>query len=312
MPHPDRSLPSPASSPFGPTPNQTLTSSNGTRRIRTCTGSADGSDCRKGPANHDRSSRGEGRHHHRREHRARAGDGRRCSCVRVRGCCCGAARGAGAGGGRRRGRGRDRDACRRHQRRRRRRHGRPRGRGVRPRRHHVQQRRRARHRQVGVGADARELERDHRHRRHRGDAVHARGAEPVDARAQVGGDPELLVDRRLQRHRAQDALRHGQGVAARVHQSGRARSGAARHPLQLRRARQHRHRAVAELGPPHGGRAGRRLRRAARAHAPGQSRCATISSVEDVANLALFLASDESRTITGQSIPVDAGGYMQG
>ena len=32
------------------------------------------------------------------------------------------------------------------------------------------------HRQVGVGADARELERDHRHRRHRGDAVHARGA----------------------------------------------------------------------------------------------------------------------------------------
>ena len=38
----------------------------------------------------------------------------------------------------------------------------------------------------------------------------------------------------------------------------------------------------------------------------------TISSVEDVANLALFLASDESRTITGQSIPVDAGAYMQG
>jgi 3-oxoacyl-[acyl-carrier protein] reductase len=37
-----------------------------------------------------------------------------------------------------------------------------------------------------------------------------------------------------------------------------------------------------------------------------------ISSPEDVANLALFLASDESRTITGQSIPVDAGGVMQG
>ncbi len=37
-----------------------------------------------------------------------------------------------------------------------------------------------------------------------------------------------------------------------------------------------------------------------------------ISSPEDVANLALFLASDESRTITGQSIPVDAGGFMQG
>ena len=37
-----------------------------------------------------------------------------------------------------------------------------------------------------------------------------------------------------------------------------------------------------------------------------------ISSPDDVAHLALFLASDESRTITGQSIPVDAGGYMQG
>lgn len=37
-----------------------------------------------------------------------------------------------------------------------------------------------------------------------------------------------------------------------------------------------------------------------------------ISTPHDVANLALFLASDESRTITGQSIPVDAGGYMQG
>ncbi len=37
-----------------------------------------------------------------------------------------------------------------------------------------------------------------------------------------------------------------------------------------------------------------------------------ISSTTDVANLALFLASDKARTITGQSIPVDAGGYMQG
>ena len=37
-----------------------------------------------------------------------------------------------------------------------------------------------------------------------------------------------------------------------------------------------------------------------------------ISSPEDIANAALFLVRDESRTITGQSIPVDAGGYMQG
>ena len=50
----------------------------------------------------------------------------------------------------------------------------------------------------------------------------------------------------------------------------------------------------------------------ARTDAAGQSPLRDISSAEDVANLALFLASDESRTITGQSIPVDAGGYMQG
>ncbi len=37
-----------------------------------------------------------------------------------------------------------------------------------------------------------------------------------------------------------------------------------------------------------------------------------ISSTRDVANLALFLASDESRTITGQSVVCDAGGQMLG
>ncbi|TAL02293.1 MAG: SDR family oxidoreductase [Rhodospirillaceae bacterium] len=38
----------------------------------------------------------------------------------------------------------------------------------------------------------------------------------------------------------------------------------------------------------------------------------TASTTEDVANLALFLASDAARTITGQSINVDAGEYMVG
>jgi 3-oxoacyl-[acyl-carrier protein] reductase len=38
----------------------------------------------------------------------------------------------------------------------------------------------------------------------------------------------------------------------------------------------------------------------------------TISTPDDIANLALFLASDESRTITGQSINCDAGAYMVG
>src|ERR1700733_6052113 len=38
----------------------------------------------------------------------------------------------------------------------------------------------------------------------------------------------------------------------------------------------------------------------------------TISTPEDISNLALFLAGDESRTITGQSINCDAGAYMVG
>jgi 3-oxoacyl-[acyl-carrier protein] reductase len=38
----------------------------------------------------------------------------------------------------------------------------------------------------------------------------------------------------------------------------------------------------------------------------------TVSTPQDIANLALFLASDESRTITGQSINCDAGGVMVG
>jgi 3-oxoacyl-[acyl-carrier protein] reductase len=38
----------------------------------------------------------------------------------------------------------------------------------------------------------------------------------------------------------------------------------------------------------------------------------TLSTPEDVARAALFLASDDARTITGQSIIVDAGGVMVG
>ena len=79
----------------------------------------------------------------------------------------------------------------------------------------------------------------------------------------------------LRRHGPQDALRHGQGVAAGLHQGGRARGRPVRHPLQLHRARQHRHRAVAELGAAHGRRAGRRLRDPPRAACCRASRCAT-------------------------------------
>ena len=38
----------------------------------------------------------------------------------------------------------------------------------------------------------------------------------------------------------------------------------------------------------------------------------TLSTPEDIALAALFLASDDARMITGQSITVDAGGVMVG
>jgi 3-oxoacyl-[acyl-carrier protein] reductase len=49
-----------------------------------------------------------------------------------------------------------------------------------------------------------------------------------------------------------------------------------------------------------------------RAKLLGGTALGDISSPDDVTNLALFLASDESRTITGQSIVVDAGAVMLG
>jgi len=47
-----------------------------------------------------------------------------------------------------------------------------------------------------------------------------------------------------------------------------------------------------------------------RAQSAGRTALKTISTPEDVARLALFLASDDARTITGQSINVDAGYTM--
>jgi len=50
------------------------------------------------------------------------------------------------------------------------------------------------------------------------------------------------------------------------------------------------------------------MRAKALAHLP----LPTISSPEDIAKFALFLVSDDARTITGQSMNVDAGDYMVG
>jgi NAD(P)-dependent dehydrogenase (short-subunit alcohol dehydrogenase family) len=49
-----------------------------------------------------------------------------------------------------------------------------------------------------------------------------------------------------------------------------------------------------------------------RATLVGDSALKVVSTPEDVANLALFLASDQAKSITGQSIAVDAGHVMMG
>ena len=182
---------------------------------------------------------------------------------------------------------------------------------VRPGRHDVQQRRRTRDGPLDLGADARELERDHRHRRHRGDALHPRGAEPVDARASVRRDPELLVDgRATTAWPARRTTSPRRRRCARSPRRWRSRSvstasgATASCPAASTRS-------CGGTGCSESPTSRASTSRPSGRAAPGVA-LRDISSAEDVANLALFLASDESRTITGQSIPVDAGGVMQG
>lgn len=111
-------------------------------------------------------------------------------------------------------------------------------------------------------------------------------------------------------HSAQDALCHRQGGAARAHQEYRARRRPARDTLQLPGARgidtalwQNYGKRIADEQ----GISFEEWREQALAAVPLR----TIST-PDIANLALFLAGDESRTITGQSINCDAGAYMVG
>ena len=163
-----------------------------------------------------------------------------------------------------------------------------------------------------LGADARELERDHRRRRHRCHALHERGPEAVDARARLGRHHQLLVHRRSARpapkERTTSPPRPRCGPSPRRSPS----RSAPRDPLQLPGSGRHRDRTVDQLGSPDGGRARVDYETPSVRAALRRWLCATSPSRLDVANTALFLASDESRTITGQSIVVDAGGYMLG
>ena len=136
-------------------------------------------------------------------------------------------------------------------------------------------------------------------------------AEPLDAGAPVRRDPELLVDCRVQRHGPQVALRHCEGVvraftkavALEVGQYGIRCNCVVPGSIDTELWRNWVQRMANEKGVDVDAHRASLLQGVA---------LRDISSAEDVANLALFLASDESRTITGQSIPVDAGGVMQG
>ena len=136
-------------------------------------------------------------------------------------------------------------------------------------------------------------------------------AEPVHAGAAVRGDPELLLDRRLpglvrKSHyvTAKASLRaFTKAVALEVGEYGIRCNCIVPGGIDTELWRNWVRRTADEQGVEFEAHRARLLQGVA---------LRDISSPEDVANLALFLASDESRTITGQSIPVDAGGYMQG
>ena len=125
------------------------------------------------------------------------------------------------------------------------------------------------------------------HRRHRRDAVHERGAEAVDARAPCRGDPQLLVDGGLQRHGPQDALRHRQGVAARLHPRRSPSKSASTASAATASCREASTRSCGRTGSDARPRSRASTTRAtARASSRGVA-LRDISSPSDVANLAL-------------------------
>ena len=135
-----------------------------------------------------------------------------------------------------------------------------------------------------------------------------RSAQPLDAGAQAGRDRDLLRRRGLERHGAQEPLFRRQGRADHAHQDhGQgSRAATASAPTAWCPARSTPS-CCSQLPQAHRRRARRELSRRCAPRRRTACRSRPSRTPEDIAHMALFLASDQARTITGQAINVDAG-----
>ena len=129
---------------------------------------------------------------------------------------------------------------------------------------------------------------------------------------QAGRDLEFFVDGCVQRDGSQVSLRDSEGIPEGVHEGRRARGRAPTGSAATAWCPGASTQSCGGIGWRAWPMSTRSTSASERARLLQAVALRDISSTQDVANLVLFLASDDARTITGQSIPVDAGGYMQG
>ncbi len=131
-----------------------------------------------------------------------------------------------------------------------------------------------------------------------------------DARAGLGAHPLRLERERAQHSARDDPLRHDQDGAARGlarprHRACRHRRHRQRHPAGPDHDR--RRRRVARAGGGEGGQAGRRDRGGFLPQRAAELALRRFAAPEEVANLAVYLASPRAAATTGAALRVDGG-----